>query len=220
MAKMKVEQNPKDIKIGPGTLILSSICFIHNIFSCKKHIYTPETPVIYLCFSSCFSSLSYLKEWIQGNCDRANEFSQLFCYTTKSIKLGFGYVFPNLKGRRKNELKPFKGKDLFLFTLCLLYINILSGSKESHSSITINTGQKKKSWRRYTWLVRLTIWNQNIFQRFTPFLHPKFIFNKPSWMKEGKKEKKMKVQENKKKKQEGDKKKLWCCLDSANLNLR
>lgn len=39
-------------------------------------------------------------------------------------------------------------------------------------------------------------------------------------MKEGKKEKKMKVQENKKKKQEGDKKKLWCCLDSANLNLR
>lgn len=54
VASVKLELNPNVAKIGPGTLVLSSTCFVHKIFPCakqtnkQKYIYIPEMPVIYL----------------------------------------------------------------------------------------------------------------------------------------------------------------------------
>lgn len=107
VASVKLELNPNVAKIGPGTLVLSSTCFVHKIFPCakqtnKKNIYIYTRNASHLSVS-LLTIISYPKEWIQGNCDRANEFSQLFCHFAESIKLGFGSVFPNLReGERMN----------------------------------------------------------------------------------------------------------------------
>lgn len=95
--KCEIRTKSKVFKIGPGVWFGVQPALYIAHFSHKPILYTKKNRQIYIFLPTI---VSYAKELITDNCDRANTFSRLFCYIAMNINLGCTSQF---KGMGTNE---------------------------------------------------------------------------------------------------------------------